>query len=168
MGSLAYGSAGSTVAQPASTAAADSTSALAPRAQALEPSDRPGVGPGEAGIRGIAPRQPAVARVLRRGQDGIETLRDAESKDMLRIMRNAGRVTLAPLCVDLVPVNEVPVVERIGRECESGFLGDLAHAGRAQRFVGRGPAPGDRLPEPRVIGALEQQNVERARVDHDE
>ena len=83
-------------------------------------------------------------------------------------MRNACRVALTPVFVDLEAMAEVPVVELPGRGREAGFLSQLPHTSRPQRFIDHVAAAGDGLPEPRMIGTLQQKHIECRRVDHHE
>jgi hypothetical protein len=58
-----------------------------------------------------------------------EALNHTKAEDMLRIMRNAGRITMTPFGIDFVTALNGPILEPFWRGDKSGFLGDLAGAG---------------------------------------
>src|SRR6185436_14598069 len=92
-------------------------------------------------------------------------LRHAQPEYVLGIVRDARRVTVAPYGIDFVHVLQVPVLERVAGGVDAGFLEDLPDR-RVAQGLALVLAAGDRLPEAGMIGALQQQHLERGRVDH--
>ena len=86
---------------------------------------------------------------------------------MLDVVRDAGRVAVPPLRENLEGVGDLPVVEALGRRNDAGFFGDFAACRVDQPLVVL-LAAGHRLPETGVLGAFEQQHVERRRINDDE
>ena len=84
-----------------------------------------------------------MSKVLERIESRLEAVRPAESKDMLRIMRNAARIAMTPLLIDRETMANVPIVELISRHNEPCFFGKLTHTYGAQRLIERCLAAGD-------------------------
>lgn len=109
-----------------------------------------------------------MVEVFARVKPWLEPLLQTASENMLRIMRNTGRVPMGPLFVDGKTMAEVPVIELVRLQHEPRFLGHFPNARRAQRFVHRYSAAGHALPESRMIGTLQQKHFECERVDHNQ
>lgn len=80
---------------------------------------------------------------------------------MFDIVGDTLGVSMAPVRVDRIAVCDTPVIEGIRSDGESSFFVDFACACLCQRFVERGSAAGDGLPEAGVVDTLEQQYIER-------
>src|SRR5688572_24077445 len=75
---------------------------------------------------------------------------------------------MPPMQVDFKPVGRVPPRKRSGRGVDTGFLPDFARRGRLERLLRPVEGAGDRLPEARPPGALEEQDLKVHRVnDHE-
>src|SRR5690349_11108367 len=86
---------------------------------------------------------------------------------MLGVVGHARCIAVPPYRIDFVDVLQVPCLERAGRRIDARFLGHFP----ASRLLEGLPfvlAAGDRLPEARVVRALEQQHPELRGVDHHE
>src|SRR6185369_9893574 len=90
-----------------------------------------------------------------------------QAEHVLGVVRDARRITVAPYRIDFEHVLQVPVGEVETRGLDASLLADLADRGVAQPLA-LVLAAGHRLPEAGMVGALEQQDLERGRVDHDE
>ena len=134
--------------------------------------DRFGVGRRKAGVGRLAPGQPPPGRVLARVQrhrravaarTGRTRARCCASRPAHSGAASAGRCR-----------RRSPAASRAGRcsacpaAVDAGFLDHLARRGVRERLVLVVLAAGHRLPEVGRIGAVDQQHVERRRVDHDQ
>src|SRR5205085_5936260 len=122
------------------------------------------VAPREHLFRGLSPAQPAGAQVLAGRHPHLDVARHREPEDVLGIVGHARRVAVPPHRIDFVDVLQVPSLEAVPVGVDARLLGHLADRGIAQALAGI-LAAGDRLPEARAVGALEQQHLERGGVD---
>ena len=90
--------------------------------------------------------------------------RNPQPEDMLGIVRDAGRVAVAPDRVDLVDVRHLPIGELVVRRIDPRLLADFANGGLDEALA-RFLASGDALPEARMIRSLDEEHVEFRRVD---
>ena len=116
-------------------------------------------------IGGLPPWAPLKSCVFARREHGIETRDHGEPEHMLRIMRNARCVAVTPMWIDSVPIHVAPVAVVAGHCHQPGFFFHFPRARGGERLIRRRPASGHRLPETGMIRALEQQHLERRRVD---
>ncbi len=93
--------------------------------------------------------------------------RHAQAENMLGIVRDARPVTMPPFFEYLELVLQVPVGQSMVAFVDPGFLENLAQGSLSRKLVGI-EAPGDRLPETRMVGAFEQQDLQVRCVDDDE
>ena len=114
----------------------------------------------------LLPGQPELCRMLGRVERRHRDPRHAEAEDMLDIVSHVRSVAGAPLRPDLVAVGEPPVGQRADRQ--AGFLDQFAPRRRLEVGIVRLTRAGDGLPEAGIGGPLDQQHIQRGRMDHDE
>ena len=104
----------------------------------------------------------------REGDRGVA--RDADGEHVFRIVGDAGRVAVAPGCVDLVDVRQMPVDEGdlVAVGDDARFFEQFAGRRFHQRFVGAVEGTGDGLPEAGTVGAFDQEHVQVGGVDDDQ
>ena len=95
--------------------------------------------------------------MLTRGELDREAVGQEQAKDVLHVVRHPWRVAPTPRAVDFEFVFLAPIGKVVSAGVESGFLFYLAPRGFAQ-CLARITAPRHRLPKPRPICALEQQD----------
>jgi hypothetical protein len=83
-----------------------------------------------------------------------QRLGQAQAEHVLGIVGDPGRVAPAPVRINLELVLLIPVGQDEGFRIQPGFLRHFPHRGLAQSFT-LVLAAGDRLPEPRMIRALQ-------------
>src|SRR5579862_2758891 len=125
------------------------------------------VAPGEDAFGGLVPGHPFGGEVLAGREAHRHPPGQLEAEYMLGIPRDARRIAMPPFRIDFVDVLKFPVFEHMTARVDPGFLGDFTDRRVAQRFS-LVLASRDRLPESRVVGALEQQHLELPGMDHDE
>src|SRR5688500_1390023 len=86
---------------------------------------------------------------------------------MLGVVGDPGGVAVAPYGIDFVNVPQVPSLQVARRGDDAGLLAHLAQRRLLERLA-LVLAAGHRLPEPGVVGALEQQHLEVGVVHHDQ
>ena len=84
-----------------------------------------------------------MSEVFERIELRLEAVRPAESKDMLRIMRNTARIAMTPLLIDRETMANVPIVELVSRHPKPCLFGKLTHTCGAQRLIERCFTAGD-------------------------
>ena len=97
--------------------------------------------------------------MLTRRERDRHRLRHFHPEYVLLVVRDAGRVAVAPLEVNLEPVLLLPVDERVARRIEPRLFSELARSRLLERLA-IVLAAGDRLPETGPVRALEQQDLE--------
>jgi hypothetical protein len=93
-------------------------------------------------------------------------VRDAQAEDVLGVVRHAGGIADAPFGKYLVAVGLLPVDQARCCRLDAGFFSRLPGRRCREQASPVFLAAGDRLPEARVAGAFQQQDVQRRRVDH--
>mmetsp|Transcript_59425 Transcript_59425/g.140451 ORF Transcript_59425/g.140451 Transcript_59425/m.140451 type:complete len:206 (-) Transcript_59425:710-1327(-) len=89
---------------------------------------------------------------------------------MLGVARDARRIAVPPVRIDVVDVGELPVrqhaAERV--DIEAGLLQHLTARRLGRRLIRAVQRAGHALPVARVVGPLDQQHLQVGRVDDDE
>src|SRR5688500_4229627 len=120
--------------------------------------------PGEDPLGGLLPRQPQRGKMLAWGERHGHPSGNPQAEHVLGIEGHSRSETVPPYGIDFPDVAQVPFGELVARGVDAGFLAHLADRGLSQRLA-LVLAPCDRLPVSGMIGALEQQHLER-RVEH--
>jgi hypothetical protein len=99
--------------------------------------------------------------------------RRLQAEPVFGVVEHARLVAVAEFRVDLVVDRVLPVEQGTARhpraaDHDAGFLADFAHRRVGERLVEPVLRTRHRLPERGMIGAFEQQHVERGRMDDDE
>src|SRR5438045_984815 len=94
-------------------------------------------------------------------------LRHPQPENVLRIVRYARRIAMPPYRIDFVDVLQVPVGKLVAPGFEPRFFANFADGGLPQALA-LVLATRHRLPEPRMVRSLEEEHLERGRMDHDQ
>ena len=96
--------------------------------------------------------------------------RHLQTKHPLGVVRHPRRVAVAPVGVDLVNVFQAPVGQHtpVRQGVDARFLLHLAGGCGGPRLGFKILGAGDGLPEPRRVGALDEQDLQCRGVDDDE
>src|SRR5215204_5030508 len=87
---------------------------------------------------------------------------------MLRIVRDAGRETVAPAGKDFEGIGHIPTLELTERNVHASLFLEFACRRRLERLVEPVERAGHRLPEAGSRGTFQQQHLERCRMHHHE
>jgi hypothetical protein len=117
------------------------------------------VRPREAFAGRLTPRQPGEGGVLLARERHRCALANLKGEQALAIVRDARCEAMAPLRKNLEGIGDVPGRKAPARRIDAGLFAHFARRGRGVRLAGQVERAGDRLPEARARGALEEQHL---------